>query len=71
MNNTFGNVFKATPVTAFPQNNSLRQIIYKNIIRHKQKFLKLSKMQLKENALHKSQCLSCQQIITTTTFEST
>ena len=41
INNTFGNVFKATLVLDFRKNPSLRQIIGTNTIRHKQKLLKV------------------------------
>ena len=34
INNTFGNVVKATPVIAFRKNTSLRQIIGTNTVRH-------------------------------------
>ena len=41
INNTFGNVFKATPVIAFRKNTSLRQIIGTNTTRHNQKLVKV------------------------------
>ena len=44
INNTFGNVLKATPVIDFRKNTSLRQIIGTNTISHNQKLLKVSKM---------------------------
>ena len=68
MNNTFGNVFKVTPVIAFRKNTSLRQIIGKNTIRHE---IKLNMTKGECIPCNTSQCLSCQQIISTTTFEST
>ena len=42
INNTFGNVFKATAVIAFRKNTSLRQIFGTNTIRHNQKPLKVN-----------------------------
>ena len=41
INNTFGNVFKATPVIAFHRNTSLRQIIGTDTISHNKKLLKV------------------------------
>ena len=71
VNNTFGNVFKATPAIAFRKKTSLRQIIGINRISHNQKLLTVKQNVTKEcipcNTLR---CLSCQQIIATTTFES-
>ena len=40
ISNKFGNVFKATPITAFRKNTSLRQIIGSNTISHNQKTFK-------------------------------
>ena len=51
INNTFGNVFKATPVLAFRKNTSLRQIIGTNTINHNQKLLKQS--------VAKGECIPC------------
>ena len=41
INNTFRNVFKATPFIAFRKNTSSRQIIGTSTIRHNQKLLKV------------------------------
>ena len=67
INNTFGNVFKPTSVIAFRKNTSLRQIIGYN-----QKLLKVKQNVTKGECIpcNTSRCLSCQQIIATTTFES-
>ena len=66
-------MFKATPVIAFRKNTSLRQIIGTNTIRHNQKLLKVKQNATKGECIpcNTSRCLSCQQIIATTTFEST
>ena len=53
INNTFGNVSKATPVIAFRKNTSLTQIIGTNTISHKQKLLKV-----KQNVT-KVECIPC------------
>ena len=53
IDNTFGNVFKATPVIAFRKNISLRQIIGTNTISHNQKLLKV-----KQNVT-KGKCITC------------
>ena len=72
INNTFANVFKATPVIAFRKNTSLREIIGTNIISHNQEPLKVKKSVTKGECIpcNISPCLSYQQIIATTTFES-
>ena len=72
INNTFGNVFKATPVMAFPKNTSLRQIIGTNTISHNQNPLKVTQNVTKRECIscNTSRLLSCQQIISTTKFES-
>ena len=41
INNTFKNIFKATPFTAFRKNTLLRQIIGTNTISHNQNLLKV------------------------------
>ena len=73
INNTFGNVFKATPVIVFCKNTSLRQIIGTNTIRDNQKVLKVKQNVTKGECIphNTSRCLSCQQIVTTTIFAST
>ena len=53
INNTFRNVFKATPAIAFRKNTSLRQIIGTNAIRHHQKLMKV-----KQNVT-KGECIPC------------
>ena len=72
IDNTFGNEFKATPVIAFRKNISLRQIIGTNTISHNQKLLKVKQNVTKGKCItcNTYWCLSCQQIIATTTFES-
>ena len=72
INNTFANVFKATPVIAFRKNTSLRQIIGTNTINHNQEPLKVKQSVTKGECIpcNISPCLSYQQIIATTTFES-
>ena len=42
INNTFGKVFKATPVNVFHKNTSLRQIIGTDTISHNPKLLKVN-----------------------------
>ena len=72
INNTFRNVFKATPVIAFRKNTSSRQIIGANTISHKQKLLKVKQNVTKGECIpcNTSRYLSYQQIIAVTTFES-
>ena len=73
INNTLGNVFKATPVIiAFRKNTSLRQIICTNTISHNQKLLKVKHNVTKGECIpcNPSRCLSCQQLTATTIFES-
>ena len=74
INNAFENVFKATPVIAFCKNTLLkqRQIISTNTISHNQKRLKVKQNVAKEkcNQCNTSRCLSSQQLIATTIFES-
>ena len=41
INNTFGNVLKATPVITLRKNTLLRQIVGENTIRDNQKLLKI------------------------------
>ena len=48
ISNKFGNVFKATSITAFRKNTSLRQIIGSNTISHNQKRLKVKQNMTKE-----------------------
>ena len=54
------------------KNTSLRQIIGTNTISHNQKLLKVKQNVTKGECIPCTipQCLSCQQIIATTTFES-
>ena len=63
INNTFGNVFKATTVIAFLKNTSLKQIIGTTTIRHNQKLLKVKQNATKGECIpcNTSRCLSCQQ----------
>ena len=70
INNAFGNVFKTKSVIAFRKNTLLRQIIGTNTIRHNQKLLKVKQNMTKGGYIpcNTSRCLSCQQIIATTTF---
>ena len=72
INNTVKNVFKATPVIAFCKNTSIRLIIGTSKISHNQKLLKVKQNVAKGECIpcNTSGCLSCQQIIATTTFES-
>ena len=73
INNTFGDVFKAAPIMAFHKNTLLRQIIGTDTIRNNQKLLKIKQNATKRECIpcNISRCLSSQQIIATTTFEST
>ena len=73
INNTFRIVFRATLVTTFSKNISLRQIIGTNTTRYYQKLLKVKQNVTKGECIpcNTSRCLSCQQIIAATTFEST
>ena len=69
INNTFGNVFKATPVIAFRKNTSLRQISSANTVSHNQKHLQVKQNVSKGECIpcNTSRCLSCQQVIATAT----
>ena len=73
INNTFGNVFKATPAITFRKNTSLRQIIGTNTIGGKQKRLNTRQnvTKLERISCKTLRCFSCQQIISTTTFSNT
>ena len=73
INNICGNVFKATPVIAFRKNTSLKQIIGTNTIRDNEKLLKVKENATKGECIqcNTSRCLSCQQIVATTTFSCT
>ena len=59
INNTFVNVFKATPVIAFCKNTSLILIIGTNTITHNQKLLKVNQNVTKAECIpcNTSQCL--------------
>ena len=71
INNTFGNVFKAIPVTAVRKNASLRQIISTNTISHNQKHLKVKQsVAIGEcipcnRRMHSMQCITMPLISTT------
>ena len=72
MSSTFGNEFKSTPVIVFRINTLLREIVGTSTICHSQKLLKFKQnvTKRKRTPCKISRCLSCQQIIATTTFQS-